>query len=474
MKRTFIVLATAVSAILPIAADAATITVCPSGCDETSVKVAVAIATPGDTLLISAGTYTESSEIDVNKSLTIQGSGVGSTMVQTTGASPVFGVSSTAPLGLVTFSGMTITGADNPSADGGGIRISTGGSVEIDNCEISGNTANRGGGLFVADSGSPLLVNLDSVVIEGNGAVFEGGGLYSEAGDTTVTIESSSINQNTSGSEGGGLFFTGTPSSILEITTSELDNNTCTDYGAGISVSGGIVAIDTTVLSNNSGSFVGGAFYASGGTTTISSSLIAGNTSDLGGGFYVNSAAEVDIDNSTITVNTALLGDGGGIHNSGILRLSFCTIAYNTSSTGYAMGIRNNSATATLTANAISNPGGSNCGGFYLSNGYNLDDDDSCGLVGTGDIGGQPIGLGPSVDLGDHRSHFSLLPDSIAIDHADVASIPPTDQRGVMRPVDGDSDGLAVCDTGAIEYIALLFADSFETGDTLLWSSTIP
>ena len=76
MMRTFSGLAAVVSILFPIAADAATITVCPAGCDETSVKVAVTNASPGDTVLISAGTYTESSDIDVNKSLTIQGSGV--------------------------------------------------------------------------------------------------------------------------------------------------------------------------------------------------------------------------------------------------------------------------------------------------------------------------------------------------------------------------------------------------------------
>jgi len=474
MMRTFVVLVTFVSALFPIAADAVTITVCPAGCDETSVKLAVDHASPGDTVLISSGTYTESSDIDVNKSLTVQGSGIGSTMVQMTGAFPVFSVSSTAPHGLVVLSDMTITGADNPSTDGGGIWISTGGSVEVSSCEISGNTAKRGGGIFVDHTGIPLDLTLDSVTIEGNQAILDGGGIYSEAGGTSITIDSSSISQNTSGSEGGGVFFAGLLSSTLDITNTELDNNTCTDYGAGICITAGVVTIGTSVLSNNTGAFVGGGFYASGGNTTISRSLIAGNTSDLGGGFYLNSNAEVYIDNSTITVNTALLGDAGGIHNSGILGLSFSTIAFNTSSTGYAMGIRNNSSAATLTANIISNPGGNNCGGLYDSNGFNLDDDDTCGLVGPGDIGGQPIGLGPSVDLGDHRSHFSLLPDSIAIDHADVAVIPPTDQRGLSRPLDGDGDGPAVCDSGAIEHIPVLFADGFESGDTLQWSATSP
>ena len=43
------------------------------------------------------------------------------------------------------------------------------------------------------------------------------------------------------------------------------------------------------------------------------------------------------------------------------------------------------------------------------------------------------------------------------------------DQRGIMRPQDGDGDGIRVCDSGAVEYRGLIFGDGFETGNTNRW-----
>jgi len=45
-----------------------------------------------------------------------------------------------------------------------------------------------------------------------------------------------------------------------------------------------------------------------------------------------------------------------------------------------------------------------------------------------------------------------LLEGSPAIDAGDDAQCPASDQRGVPRPLDGNGDGLAVCDIGSFEY----------------------
>ena len=59
--------------------------------------------------------------------------------------------------------------------------------------------------------------------------------------------------------------------------------------------------------------------------------------------------------------------------------------------------------------------------------------------------------LGPLADnLGPTATH-ALLANSPAIDSGDLASCPPTDQRGARRPVDGDGGG-ADCDIGAFEF----------------------
>ena len=54
---------------------------------------------------------------------------------------------------------------------------------------------------------------------------------------------------------------------------------------------------------------------------------------------------------------------------------------------------------------------------------------------------------------------------SPAVDAALDSPCPAADQRGVMRPVDGDGDATATCDCGAVEFELPLFEDGFETGD---------
>jgi len=54
-------------------------------------------------------------------------------------------------------------------------------------------------------------------------------------------------------------------------------------------------------------------------------------------------------------------------------------------------------------------------------------------------------------DNGGPTETHALLPGSPAIDAGDNTACPATDQRGWARPADGDGDGTAVCDIGAVE-----------------------
>ena len=58
---------------------------------------------------------------------------------------------------------------------------------------------------------------------------------------------------------------------------------------------------------------------------------------------------------------------------------------------------------------------------------------------------------------------------SPVVDTGDEASCPAVDQRGLLRPRDGDADGHARCDRGAVELAAALFVDGFESGGTGAW-----
>ena len=84
---------------------------------------------------------------------------------------------------------------------------------------------------------------------------------------------------------------------------------------------------------------------------------------------------------------------------------------------------------------------------------------DITGLTLTGDVGAVINGLapqlGPLQDNGGPTYTRAPLPGSPVIDAGDNANCPATDQRGYMRPADGDGNGEAICDIGAVEYGAL-------------------
>jgi hypothetical protein len=104
---------------------------------------------------------------------------------------------------------------------------------------------------------------------------------------------------------------------------------------------------------------------------------------------------------------------------------------------------------------------------------FNLADDGTCNLVGTDDLVVADAMLSP---LGDHGGPtWTHAPEagSPAVDSGDDVMCQETDQRGAPRPLDGDGDGAAHCDRGAVE-AGVLFMDGFENGDTSRWSTSVP
>ena len=90
---------------------------------------------------------------------------------------------------------------------------------------------------------------------------------------------------------------------------------------------------------------------------------------------------------------------------------------------------------------------------LVISGGNNVDQDGSFGLAGAGDQNGVNPLLGPLQNNGGGtRLTHALLGGSPAIDAGGAAVCPGTDERGVGRPQDGNGDGTAVCDIGAVEF----------------------
>lgn len=90
-----------------IAAPVGTITVCPIGCDYAAIQPAIDTATPGDTILIAAGTYT--GQLILRSDLTLMSQAGPTQTVVTASASPIVSGSN---LVSVTLEGLGITGSD--------------------------------------------------------------------------------------------------------------------------------------------------------------------------------------------------------------------------------------------------------------------------------------------------------------------------------------------------------------------------
>ena len=176
-----------------------------------------------------------------------------------------------------------------------------------------------------------------------------------------------------------------------------------------------------------------------GPTTTLTNVTFAENEASQLGGAIMLALGDLELVQVTIAHNTA--DEGAGIYveteedfDGAYLRSTI--VAFNNTSVDVP----------------------ANCFGDVYSLGYNLTNT-TCFTSGPGNI----INTDPM--LGSYGSHgsmngthtYALLPGSPAIDAADPTIGPTDDQRGRMRPWDGDQDGTAIADIGAFEFQLELF-----------------
>jgi predicted outer membrane repeat protein len=183
------------------------------------------------------------------------------------------------------------------------------------------------------------------------------------------------------------------------------------------------------------------------GEVEIYNSLFSGNTAgEYGAGFYSVSDNTSIIENSTFQGNTAAAN--GGAISAYYLQMTNVTISQNSAPEGsgiyswYDIAMVN----SIIAGNTNSSQCSANTSAELTSQGHNISSDNSCDLNGPGDMPNTNPQLGPLQNNGGPTFTMALSAGSPAINTADNAACPPTDQRGVPRP-----QGPA-CDIGAYEY----------------------
>ncbi len=306
-------------------------------------------------------------------------------------------------------------------------------------------------------------VTLDKVAIIGNMSGADGGGIYSAA---PSTLTQSVLSGNTGGANGGGIY----NDAVMTINETTIGKATSIPFLADA-----IVAEASLLSTGNSAEGGGGLFDTGTHTTTITSSTFYGNNATGGAGIGARSLVVFDITNTTITGNSAF-DVGGGITTNGVANLTNSTVAFNDASSdapggggglnSFGQGTFN--LLNTIVSNNSRNGVDSNCGcsggaatcapGRIVSRGYNIENAGTCELSQNSDFSDtDPLLVALAANGGLTETH--AVPhtangdgaNSPAVDHGNDSECPNSDQRGSIRPFDGNLDFVSHCDIGAYE-----------------------
>lgn len=248
---------------------------------------------------VCPGVYAES--LVIGHDVRLEGvGGSQSVTLSGNGLDPVVSVNA----GDTTLFGFTITGGGG--AYGGGVDARSGNLLNLEDCIVTGNSADYGGGVFVG--GSTVIRNSE---LTENTAHQYGGGLGLDE-DSDATLETVAIASNTSLDLGGGLFaFNGVTVVGTAVT---IEQNTAADSGGGLYL-WGATASGLTVQDNSAVAGGGGVFLYEGGSLFDATS--SGNDAARGGGVAANLGI-VDLEDVSVDANTAT-SQGGGLHFDEVL-----------------------------------------------------------------------------------------------------------------------------------------------------------
>lgn len=326
---------------------------------------------------------------------------------------------------------LRLNGANGPEDEGGyqvvvqdshfhrnGSAISASARVRVRGTSFIRNVSSSGAMNF----GEPAL--LEEVLVESNTATSLGGGVHAIE---DLVVRDSVFRGNVARHEGGAIRMSISSSgpAVLEVSNSAFVGNTA-PVGGAIGIVSHAARLTNVTLSGNVARGFGEQASAPFGRGAALHARVTG---------YENETGTVSLVNSTVTGNR---GDAGAIVTGGRLEIAGSVVADTTTRTGA-------SAPNCSTAPSFG------ATGVVVSEGFNVSDDDSCGLDAVGDQVAEPE-LAPLTATGGTLSHLPL-PGSPLVDGGGSVC-PAVDQRGVVRPVDGDGDGDPLCDVGAVEALS--------------------
>lgn len=280
----------------------------------------------------------------------------------------------------------------------------------------------------------------------------------------TANLADVVITDGRTGWTGGGV----TNHSVMSMQNVVIRNGRARS-AAGVENLGSLAIEGAAILSNTADTSAGG--ISNSGNLTMSRATVAGNlaglgrfTQGLGGGIVSSGSAALT--NVTISGNTsgagfsALGSNGGGYAvTGGLTDWINVTVSSNVGQNGLGTSLSHQvhvSGGATLrVGNSVVGPTSPDRScqilGTVTSLGFNIDAGATCGFVDATDrMSTNPMLAGLADNGGTTLTHLPQS-GSPAIDGGFNPNCAALDQRGFLRPVDGDSNASVVCDIGAVE-----------------------
>jgi hypothetical protein len=274
---------------------------------------ALLAASSGSELLLCPGQYVGPFETTVPVSLvSLEGAEV--TALDGDGAG-----SALALPGGSTVTGLTLTGGS--SAQGGGLRLTSEGTLLVQDCAITGNHADLGGGLALFPGST---VTLAGTTVANNSASEEGGGLFVGAG-ALLDLGDSVVTSNVTDGSGGGVALH--DAALAGGTVSDNSSNpsaavgfwTCGGpWGGGIYATGDSEISGTDVHGNTA--IMGGGLGAVAGRVVLTDVLVHGHQGATMGGTGINACSvELELLGATEVYENSSSESGAGLYASASL-----------------------------------------------------------------------------------------------------------------------------------------------------------
>jgi hypothetical protein len=366
----------------------------------TSIQSAIDAAVNGHVIEVVEGTHPGAIDFG-GKDITLRGTDpndwavVQNTVINGAGVAPVVAFS---PGSNSTLEGVTLTGANDPNANGGGIDVDSGAEAMISKCIIENNTASYGAGVY-----GNSTTTIQGCRIRNNHVVYYGGGVYG----TGVTISGCEFTSNSADSDGGGGHLT--DAVLVNCIFSE---NTAVDDGGAVESSGESTITGCVFVDNQAGDNGGAMQHRSGQLTLTNCTFVSNTATGIGGGLYSYNCAGPHVTNCIFWGNTA----GSGNQIGGYWPyLSSCAVDGAYRSGSEVKDLVTNDTLAYYSGGEFINTDPNFTDGFHLaSDSVCIDKGESATGLPDTDIDGDPRILHYGIDIGADEAAVSAVPGPFA------------------------------------------------------------